>query len=385
MIEEESPRHRYRTGIIIETSRVTFLLDCGEEKFFRRLKEVDFLVVSHCFDEETEVLTDSGWKKFPELSANDKVATLDEDDNLYFEKPVDYIEQDYDGPMYRLHTDYLDMCVTPNHRIFCDVGEGFRFYTPVEVFGLTKKFLTEDSETIVDGDESWVPYKGKVYCVELPKYTRHLLLVRREGRVHWSGNSHPDHVDGIRGRTLQLPVLASRKVISQLRKICELRDPRPGSRFEYKDVSLKLIPCLHSVKAPMWGLVLNEEIGIFTDIIAPRRGWDVLKNLKVYIGDGSTLNRPIIRRDKETGEIYGHTTMLTQLRKGLIRMEESDLHTLWESTCGDGRRKAARGVRPRRFDCARQSDLNPLKERTRAEGGKGARADRGQERREVLR
>ena len=154
-----------------------------------------------------------------------------------------------------------------------------------------------------------------MYCVELPKYTRHLLLVRREGRVHWSGNSHPDHVDGIRGRTLQLPVLASRKVISQLRKICELRDPRPGSRFEYKDVSLKLIPCLHSVKAPMWGLVLNEEIGIFTDIIAPRRGWDVLKNLKVYIGDGSTLNRPIIRRDKETGEIYGHTTMLTQLRK----------------------------------------------------------------------
>jgi len=177
MIEEYDRWHRYRTGIIIETPKTRFMIDCGEEKFYPYLNDVEFLTLSH---------------------------------------------------------------------------------------------------------------------------------------------KHRDHTDGIRGKEVKIPLVASMTVLRQLEKDLkvQVKRPIPGG-IKYKDVEIKLVPCYHSVLAPMWGIIINEELGVFTDIIAPKRGWGVLKNLKYYIGDGSTITRPLIRRHKETGEIFGHTTIRTQLRKAL--------------------------------------------------------------------
>lgn len=71
-----------------------------------------------CYDEETEVLTNSGWKRFPEVSDHDEVATLEpETGRLIYVRPEDYYEFDYNGVMYRVCNRAVDLLVTPDHRM----------------------------------------------------------------------------------------------------------------------------------------------------------------------------------------------------------------------------------------------------------------------------
>jgi len=76
-----------------------------------------------CYDNKTEILTDRGWLLFSGLTGKEKVATL-KDGCMVYEKPTDYIEQDYSGDMYSVKNDAIDMLVTPNHRFFVRSGKG---------------------------------------------------------------------------------------------------------------------------------------------------------------------------------------------------------------------------------------------------------------------
>ena len=56
------------------------------------------ITTAPCFDDTTEILTDSGWKLFKDLNAIDKVASL-VDGRLEFVTPTDYIVEPYNGEM----------------------------------------------------------------------------------------------------------------------------------------------------------------------------------------------------------------------------------------------------------------------------------------------
>ncbi|MBR3119743.1 MAG: FAD-dependent thymidylate synthase [Oceanobacillus sp.] len=57
---------------------------------------------------------------------------------------------------------------------------------------ITKKLLESMVNKVqYDIFDDWEDYSGLVYCAELPKY--HTLIVRRNGRVHISGNSVAEH------------------------------------------------------------------------------------------------------------------------------------------------------------------------------------------------
>lgn len=73
-----------------------------------------------CFSEDTEVLTDNGWKFFYELEGNELIATLNpETFNIEFQKPVKYIVKEYVGDLIRIHGKRnFDLLVTPDHRLY---------------------------------------------------------------------------------------------------------------------------------------------------------------------------------------------------------------------------------------------------------------------------
>ena len=72
----------------------------------------------HCLDFQTEVLTLDGWKTVHTLLKNDLIATL-KDDKLVYEKPIDImIYNDYEGPMYYIKNQAIDLAVTGNHRMW---------------------------------------------------------------------------------------------------------------------------------------------------------------------------------------------------------------------------------------------------------------------------
>jgi ribonuclease BN (tRNA processing enzyme) len=82
------------------------------------------------------------------------------------------------------------------------------------------------------------------------------------------------------------------------------------------------IPTTHSKKVKSCAfLIENDKRILYTgDLIwINKRYWDRLKNLDLVITEASSLDRDLIRRDKETGEIYGHSSLkrLVQLFKEL--------------------------------------------------------------------
>jgi len=73
-----------------------------------------------CYDEETEILTENGWTEFSELPRDVDIATVDTDtEQIEYQTPISYIEQDYSGPMITAESDEqgANFSVTPNHQM----------------------------------------------------------------------------------------------------------------------------------------------------------------------------------------------------------------------------------------------------------------------------
>ena len=71
-----------------------------------------------CHDKETEVLTDSGFKKYENVYTEDKIACYDVYTNqIDYEIPLDRYEYDYDGDMIHFYNRRMDIMTTPNHKM----------------------------------------------------------------------------------------------------------------------------------------------------------------------------------------------------------------------------------------------------------------------------
>lgn len=71
-----------------------------------------------CFDTETEVLTDSGWRSFASLDGSEGLATVNLPTNeLEFQQPIGLIQKEYVGDMVRLGGRKMNGLVTADHRM----------------------------------------------------------------------------------------------------------------------------------------------------------------------------------------------------------------------------------------------------------------------------
>jgi len=75
--------------------------------------------IQGCYDDQTEVLTRRGWIKWEDASMSDEFATLNPDTNtLEYQQPSRLIRYHHSGQMYHVANRSLDMCVTPDHRMW---------------------------------------------------------------------------------------------------------------------------------------------------------------------------------------------------------------------------------------------------------------------------
>lgn len=78
----------------------------------------------HCLDFETEVLTLNGWKTVHQLTMGDYIATL-KDGKLIYDKPIDImLYPEYEGSMYYIENQGIDLAVTGNHRMWVSKPRG---------------------------------------------------------------------------------------------------------------------------------------------------------------------------------------------------------------------------------------------------------------------
>ena len=72
-----------------------------------------------CYDAETQVLTLDGWKAWPDVDGSETFATVSpETGALEYQEATEHFVGDYDGPMYRVRSEQVDLLVTPNHRMW---------------------------------------------------------------------------------------------------------------------------------------------------------------------------------------------------------------------------------------------------------------------------
>jgi hypothetical protein len=95
-----------------------------------------------CYDEETEILTRKGWKKFKDLSYEDELTTLNpETFCVEYHRPIRIIKQKYKGKMYRVKSRQIDLLVTPEHKMFVKTKAGWRLIPAYQLKGKCVEYL----------------------------------------------------------------------------------------------------------------------------------------------------------------------------------------------------------------------------------------------------
>jgi len=91
-----------------------------------------------CYDPSTDILTDKGWINFTELTMKHKVATLMENgQSMQYTTPLEVMTYDFNGEMYSIQSNQVDLLVTPNHRMYVGNRDGdhFDFKLAEELYG----------------------------------------------------------------------------------------------------------------------------------------------------------------------------------------------------------------------------------------------------------
>lgn len=128
-------------------------------------------------------------------------------------------------------------------------------------------------------------------------------------------HAHPDHAAGLRGGS-PCPVFATEVTWQALRRypvrereVVALRRP-----LVIGGIAFEAFPLEHSLRAPAVGYRITAgkaRIFYAPDVVSIPDQEDALKDLGVYIGDGASITRAIVRR--RDGIPIGHASIRMQL------------------------------------------------------------------------
>ena len=159
--------------------------------YYQRLKHM-VNDKAHCLTMDHEVLTNSGWKFFPEITMEDKIATLKAGEVVY-DNPISLLHYpDYNGEMYHISNRLINTDVTINHRMWVSILEDsvwsqFKLMKVSDILGKTVKYHNPSGEIDVsDAYQKVYMFSGQVFCLQVPS---EVFLVRRNGLAVWTGNS----------------------------------------------------------------------------------------------------------------------------------------------------------------------------------------------------
>lgn len=129
-------------------------------------------------------------------------------------------------------------------------------------------------------------------------------------------HAHPDHAWGLEEGTRR-PVYAS-AITHELTAKMPLPERvvlEPGRRVRVGPFRLTAFPAVHSLRCP--GIAARIEVSgrvvVYSgDVVALETPDEVLADAWLYVGDGSSLTRSLVRRHP-SGALMGHTTVRAQL------------------------------------------------------------------------
>jgi phosphoribosyl 1,2-cyclic phosphodiesterase len=160
-------------------------------------------------------------------------------------------------------------------------------------------------------------------------------------------HAHPDHAFGLRAGA-PCPVYATEAAWAGLAgfPIADRRVLSPRTPTEIVGLTFEAFPVEHSTRAPAVGYRITAgRVIVFyaPDLVSIHDRHAALAGVSLYIGDGATPERPLVRRRGTA--LIGHTPIRTQLgwcqKEGVARAIFSHCGT---QIVGGGEREAARRV-----------------------------------------
>jgi RpiB/LacA/LacB family sugar-phosphate isomerase len=143
-------------------------------------------------------------------------------------------------------------------------------------------------------------------------------------------HAHPDHAAGLR-EGAPCPVHATEEAWHGMRRypIDDRELIQPGRRFSIRSLGLEAFPLEHSLLAPAVGFRLAAgRVAIFyaPDVVAIAERSQALTGIDMYVGDGASVTRAIVRRRGDA--LIGHAPIREQrlVRRG--RRAAGRLHAL---------------------------------------------------------
>jgi len=133
-------------------------------------------------------------------------------------------------------------------------------------------------------------------------------------------HAHPDHAFALRHSSPPCPVyahsqawdgMADFSLPEEQRKMLEARRCQSIAGIDFE-----AFPVIHSTRAPAVGYRISAgRVTIFyvPDVVWIHDREQALADLRLYIGDGATIRRNMVRKDKRSGELIGHATVAQQL------------------------------------------------------------------------
>jgi phosphoribosyl 1,2-cyclic phosphodiesterase len=128
-------------------------------------------------------------------------------------------------------------------------------------------------------------------------------------------HAHPDHAGGL-AKGSPCPVYAAKETLNLLHAfpIHDRREMPAKKAVMIDGVRFKAYPVQHSIRAPAVGYRVSVNGARFfyvPDVAGLPGAPNTLRGIKVYIGDGATMTRSMVR--KKNGTLIGHAPMTAQL------------------------------------------------------------------------
>jgi hypothetical protein len=118
-----------------------------------------------CLRDSAEVLTSEGWVNITKITMNHKVATLEDDKYLKYIKPVDIYHYGYNGKMYKLTSQQVDLDVTMDHELYVKKRDKkeFELVRASEVAGKRVRFKKDCVNSMKDIRNMTIEHDGVKY------------------------------------------------------------------------------------------------------------------------------------------------------------------------------------------------------------------------------
>jgi phosphoribosyl 1,2-cyclic phosphodiesterase len=147
---------------------------------------------------------------------------------------------------------------------------------------------------------------GADWCGRLDEVALRALVVT---------HAHPDHAQGLEDGA-PCPVHATAEAWEAMADwpIAERRLIRPREPVRVEGLTFEAFPVEHSLRAPAVGYRVSAGRAVIfyvPDVVFIREREAALGGVRLYIGDGATLTRPLVRRRDD--HLIGHTPVRTQL------------------------------------------------------------------------